>query len=326
MLNRRSIDGNRVVVFTLALLLAQAGSSGTSHAGDKGWTDEFVFGEWAIQRRVKNDDGEYQLVQGTKRRSKGPGFEDCLKEFERVRQEKMLEPLKGKAIILVHGFIQDRKSLKKLGKYMAMNSDYMVMQFAYSSTYTKLDVPARSLDKVVRHLDGLEEINFIGFSLGNLVIRHYLKDQQGHRSGPPIGRIVMIAPPNHGAQFARKYADSSIANWYGGPVVKQIGVNFESELEPRLATPICEFGIIAGQKGTDRGYKPKSLTGDDDSVLTVKTTRLKGATDYRLLHAKHSKLYKHKDVFEWTLRFLREGCFVAPDQRQPIAAALRKAG
>src|SRR3970040_1276944 len=66
---------------------------------------------------------------------------------------------------------------------------------------------ARALASVMDNLEGIEEINFVAHSLGNLVIRHFLADATDPESGrspdPRIKRIVMLAPPNHGSARAR---------------------------------------------------------------------------------------------------------------------------
>ena len=69
-------------------------------------------------------------------------------------------------------------------------------------------------------------------------------------------------------------------------------------LEPKLATPHFEFGILAGGKGDGRGYNPL-IPGDDDAVVTVESTRLAGARDFRVLPVLHSFFMNDKRVQEY---------------------------
>jgi hypothetical protein len=85
------------------------------------------------------------------------------------------------------------------------------------------------------------------------------------------------------------------------------------ELEPKLATPQFDFGILAGGRGDGRGYNPL-ISGDDDAVVTVESTRLAGARDFRVL--------PDAKVQEYTVRFLNEGHFESEGARQPIAAVV----
>ena len=89
-------------------------------------------------------------------------------------------------------------------------------------------------------------------------------------------------------------------------------------LEEKLATPACEFGILAGGRGTAKGYNPW-LGQDNDMVVSVESTRLPGATDFAVLPVLHTLMMDDATVQQYTLNFLRHGYFVAPDERHPIS-------
>ena len=73
----------------------------------------------------------------------------------------------------------------------------------------------------------------------------------------------------------------------------------------------------AGGKGDDRGYNPL-VPGDDDLVVSVASTKLAGATDFRVLPVKHTFMMDDKTVQEYTLRFLQKGWFESDIDRQPL--------
>jgi hypothetical protein len=133
---------------------------------------------------------------------------------------------------------------------------------------------------------------------------------------PRLGRIVMFAPPNQGAELAEKLGRNQVFRMVFGSAGVQLARQWP-ELEKRLAIPACEFGIIAGGRGDERGWNPL-LTGDDDGVVSVSTTRLPGAADFLVLPVSHTFLMQNAQVLECTLRFLEQGCFISPDQRHPI--------
>jgi hypothetical protein len=89
------------------------------------------------------------------------------------------------------------------------------------------------------------------------------------------------------------------------------------ELKPTLATPACEFGIIAGGRGDGHGYNPL-LSGDNDGMVTVASARLPGARDFLLVNDLHFVFLFSPDVQKPTLEFLRHGYFVSEEKRQPI--------
>ena len=121
-------------------------------------------------------------------------------------------------------------------------------------------------------------------------MRHWLQDLADEErtlpAGQTFGRMVMLAPPNHQPQLATKLVRGALAKFVAGPAAQQMATGWES-LAPKLATPHFEFGILAGGKGDGRGYNPL-LPGDDDAVVTVESTRLAGARDFRVLPVLHS--------------------------------------
>ena len=61
----------------------------------------------------------------------------------------------------------------------------------YPTTRGSVDSHARSLDSVVRSLEGMSEINFVAHSLGNLVVRHWLNNlaaRATHAAERPVVR------------------------------------------------------------------------------------------------------------------------------------------
>ena len=189
---------------------------------------------------------------------------------------------------------------------------------------------ARSLRHIIDNLDGIEEINFIGHSMGNIVIRHYLGDlarqdpakqtpnaaAADRRAKMRFQRFVMLAPPNQAALLATMLADNALFKGIAGDAGQQLGRDWP-ELEKRLATPEFEFGIIAGGKGNAKGYNPL-LPGDNDGTISVDSTKLAGARDFVVVPVLHTFIMDNATVQQYVLRFLRHGHFVSEKQRRPL--------
>lgn len=158
-------------------------------------------------------------------------------------------------------------------------------------------------------------------TVGNIVVRRYLAMQLGE--GKPldarIKRMVMLGPPNHGSEVASAMAGTALFGVVFGPSGQQLGRRWD-QLAPELATPSFEFGVIAGGLSDGKGFNPLQ-PGDDDGLVTVESARLPGAADFIVVPVLHGLLMENDPVLEYTLRFLKEGCFVAPDQRHPLPAA-----
>lgn len=282
------------------------------------WADELVFHDWRIQRNAVLR--TCRLVDGAGKTQGTGSFEQCRIRLEEIKHERNLGPMKGKVVLILHGLAGHRAACGPLAQDLQEHGGYAAFTLTYPSLFEEVAGPAQSLDSVVRNLYGVEEINFVAHSLGNLVVRHYLGDQtdkpSGRRPDPRIKRIVMIGPPNHGSAIARSVDAEWHENKYVGKTVEQLGHRW-SQLAPKLATPECEFGIIAGGTGKRFGFN-QLLSGDNDGVVEVSSARLAGAHDFVLVPALHFRMHQSPKVHEYVLRFLRDGCFVSPGRRQPI--------
>jgi len=282
------------------------------------WADELVYFGWRIQRNTFT--GHCRLLDNEKRRHTYGTFERCNARLEEIKRQKSLPPMRGKAVLVLGGLGDARVLPEGMAGFLHDQGGYMAACVAYPSLFDDIGRHAKSLDSVIRRLDGIEEINFVGHSMGNLVIRRYLADQTdvaaGRKPDQRIKRIVMLGPPNQGAELAEKLGDNPAFIAVFGSAGQQLGKRW-AELEPTLATPACEFGIIAGGRGDDRGFNPL-LNGDNDGIVTVASTRLTGARDFLLVNELHFFLLRSTNVQKRALEFLKHGYFVSEEKRQPI--------
>jgi pimeloyl-ACP methyl ester carboxylesterase len=272
------------------------------------WADVLVFHDWRIQRNVYT--GHHRLLDERDVRRAWGTFDHCLSTLDDLKRTLDLPPLSRKVVLTVHGLVRTRNSMEPLGEYISERSEYQVLHVGYPSTRADLATHAAGLASVIKHLEGVEEINFVGNSLGNLVIRRYL----GDHTDPRIKRFVMIGPPNNGAQLAVFFKDNPLLGLVWGQSAKELATDWE-KVSRKLAVPECEFGIIAGVKGVN-----PLVPGDDDLVVGVEETRLAGARDFCIVPVAHSDLRTDRKICECTLRFLEQGCFVSESERQPIKA------
>lgn len=287
--------------------------------GKQFWTDELIHGQWRIQRHVYF--GHYRLLDPSKlRRAWGP-WETCLHTWLKLKQEKEVAPLRKKVIVVLHGLGRTRSAMKGMARFLAQNEEYSVLSFSYASTRATLAADAKSLGSVLSHLEGVEEINFVAHSMGNLVVRHLLGDQLAAAGGLGVdhrlGRIVMLAPPNNGAALAERFKNNPVFKLIFGSGGQQFTKDWAA-LQKLLLTPTCEFGIIAGGANEGSGRNPL-LEGNDDMVVTVQETRLPGAHDFVVVPVAHTFIMDDETVQQYTLRFLQHGHFISQERRQPIA-------
>ena len=216
--------------------------------------------------------------------------------------------------------------MQGLCDYIKANSDFTVINVGYPTTLLGIDAHARYLAHLIDNLHGVEEIDFVAHSMGNIVIRHYLKDRTNKKTGrqgdPRIRRFVMLGPPNNGSVAASMLADNNLFVTLFGRPGQELGTDWK-QLAPQLTVPNCEFGIIAGGKEDDAGYNPL-LKGDDDGTVRVESTKLPGAADFRVVPGIHSFIMDQPKVKQYTLRFLENGFFESAEKRQPLKGPRHK--
>jgi hypothetical protein len=287
------------------------------------WSEEVWLHDWRIQKHSVI--GHYRLLDPADRRHAFGSFETCLAKLNAIKTEQNFPPLPKHVVIVMHGLGARRQFMDGMTEYLKENGNLAAINIGYPSTMEDIDSYAASLDSVIRHLDGVESVSFVAHSMGNIVIRKYLHNLErlDPAMRPPVAfkRMVMIAPPNHGAELADTFADNKLAQVAAGKPLEQLAPSRGwPELEKSLATPAFEFGIIAGGRGDDVGYFD-GIPGDDDGLLSVETMMLAGATDFVQTKGIHQLMPKYKEVREATLRYLVNGYFISPEARQPLAAA-----
>ncbi|HLA84054.1 MAG TPA: lipase [Thermoguttaceae bacterium] len=281
--------------------------------GKQFWADEYYFRGWRIQCNVVT--GHYRLLDPSNQRHTWGTFDECRAKLDEIRRRDNLAPMKGRAVVVLHGLMRSRKSMARLCAYLEEKGGFTVVNVSYPTTRRSIGEHAKSLARLIDSLEGIEEINFVGHSMGNIVVRHYLGDRIDPATGRPrdgrFRRMVMLAPPNHGSRLAAALADNGAFVLIDGRAGQELGADWD-KIKDRLAVPPFAFGVIAGGRGDDKGFNPL-LPGDDDGTISVATTHLPGEADFLLVPVLHSFIMNDPRVMESTLRFIQTGRFDEPD-------------
>ncbi len=209
--------------------------------------------------------------------------------------------LAEEVVVLLHGIANIPLSMKYLENSLE-KAGYQIHNLGYPSTDVPIEEAAARIREKVMAMGGAKRIHFVGHSMGHLLIRIILADDL-----PGLGRVVMIAPPNQGSFMAQRLEDMDIYRWIFGPAGQQLPANNRTFFE-NLPVPDCEFGIIAGGKGTEGGYNPL-LDGDDDGTVRVEETKLEGAADFIVVNNIHTLILFDPETVEQTIHFLKNGQF-----------------
>jgi pimeloyl-ACP methyl ester carboxylesterase len=275
--------------------------------GRQFWGDVQFFHDWHIQRNVFT--GHYRLLDGQDRRHASGSLDECREKLDDIRRKRRLPPMSGRAVILLHGIFRSAHSLRWFGGQLAEDG-LLPIAMDYPSTQVTIPEAAGYLHQVISRLDGIDEIHLVTHSMGGLVARAYLAEH----SDPRLTRMVMIAPPNQGAELADLLRKNFVYRGVFGPSGQQLATD---GLVRTLPTPPFEFAVIAGARGTSTGWN-RLIPGDDDGTVTVASTRLAGAADFATVPNIHTFLIGDPEVVGMTRRFLKEGRLRAEGDRQPI--------
>ena len=213
-------------------------------------------------------------------------------------------PSQAEAVILLHGLGRTDRSMRPLEKYL-LQSGFQVSNLRYAST----EKPPESLvDDLRQEVAGCcpeaPTLHFVGHSLGGILIRAYLAEDSPGR----VGRVVMLAPPNHGSELVDALGDSALFRWALGPSGQVLGTDRNS-LPNRLPAPTVEVGVIAGT-GSVNPIGSLLIPQDDDGTVSVTSARLEGMTDFVVVPSSHSFIMKSEEVAVQVVHFLRHGRFL----------------
>jgi len=285
------------------------------------WGDIFYSNGWHIQQNAATD--AYRLLDVHAVQRAFGSFDECKNRLEAIEIEEGIPPMFGTIVIVLHGFGSNIFMTRHLGEWFRERETHdHVFCMSYPSTMQSILDHAKMLDSVVQNLPPtVSRIDFIGHSLGGLVIRRYLSGPLDENwqvpeikhefrnmfsPDPRIGRFVMLGPPNHGAVIATKLiGNDPVRRFIGGKSGDELGTHWE-DTETTLGIPCCPFAIIAGGRGGNQGYS-RLIPGDNDGMVSTEGTRLEGAEKWMLFNVTHNEMLQTPAVFNAIERFLLKG-------------------
>ncbi len=211
---------------------------------------------------------------------------------------------KGEYVIILHGIARSKSHMQELADYLS-GHNYDVINIDYPSTDHNLEDLVKILKKEIsQKITEDKKINFVGYSMGGLIVRIILNEQEYKN----MGRVVQLAAPNKGSEISDFLEDNWFYKKIYGPAGQQLTTD-QKKIKNLLVDKIdYELGIIAGNFTIDP-VSSSIIPGDDDGKVSIESTKLKGMKDHIIVNASHTFFPSNKIVKQQTLNFLENGEF-----------------
>ncbi len=214
------------------------------------------------------------------------------------------QPVHAKeCVIFLHGLARTANSMQKIANTFE-EQGFAVANIDYPSREHPIEVLAPlAIEQGLAQCPEATKIHFITHSLGGILVRYYLKQNEL----PNLGRVVMLAPPNQGSEVVDNYLAIPGFVMFNGPAVKQLGTDNNS-MPINLGKAEFEVGIVAGTK-TINPILSLSLDNPDDGKVSLEKTKVEGMSDFIAVPHSHPYIMKSPTVIDYALSFIRTGRF-----------------
>ncbi|MEJ2710726.1 MAG: hypothetical protein P8074_24150 [Anaerolineales bacterium] len=208
----------------------------------------------------------------------------------------------GQAAILIHGLASHPLVLNGIRRRL-LKLDFFVSSSYYPFMSADVDDILVRLHSAIAHVPSAYTLHFVTHSVGALMARAYIS----RYSPPNIGRLVMLAPPNHGTPLIDRFGDWPLFRSILGSIASQLGTRADC-LPQRLPSPAYPTGIIAGK----RTWFPFShwwLPEPHDGLVPLSSTFLPTMTDHITVPYSHRVMISIPAVQQEVVHFLQTGSF-----------------
>lgn len=209
-------------------------------------------------------------------------------------------------VILLHGLGRTSFSMQKMANQL-VDHGYIVSNVHYDSRDYNIEALS-----IIAVNEGLAEcrssdastVHFATHSLGGILVRYYLSE----RTIEELGRVVMLAPPNHGSEIIDVFGQVPGFFALSGEPAPQLGTNGPESIPAQLPPVNFALGVIAGNRSLSPIFS-LALPEQDDGKVTVESTKIDGMSDFIEMPYTHTFIMQRDAVIAQVVHFLQHGEF-----------------
>jgi triacylglycerol esterase/lipase EstA (alpha/beta hydrolase family) len=206
--------------------------------------------------------------------------------------------------VLLHGILRTKDCMQGLADFLEQNN-YKVLNIDYpSSKYNLLSLANLIHPQIRDFATQVTKIHFVGYSMGGLIIRAYLKLYNPVN----LARVIMLGTPNKGSEIADFLQDFWIYKKLYGPAGQQLITN-QTSFKDIFGSVNYELGVVAG-RSPYYFIANRIINEESDGRVSINNTKLDGMKEHIIVNSGHNWLSTNQKIWRLTLSFLNHGSFV----------------
>lgn len=210
-------------------------------------------------------------------------------------------PTHTEHVILLHGLSRTYRSMRALERALRKEG-FTVHNLGYDSRHHTIPLLAVRVAREVRSRTAdAATVHFVTHSMGGILVRQ----MEATRPLATLGRVVMLAPPNHGSEVVDRIGHTWIFGRVNGPAGEQLGTAPDSFVN-QLGPVQFECGIITGDRSLN-WINSCMIAGPNDGKVSIASARVEGMSAFQVVHATHSFIVNNRKVIAAAIAFLKTG-------------------